>query len=157
MMSMNPADLPFNSNPKRSSPRTYQQLSYRQLQAHNKQTRSQLRREDQQALKINGFKNVGWTAAIELYEKIAAYLTQYKLAEDSLDELFLEADRIGNQYQSSEEIAAFQAALATEVEAIANLVDEQFPDDQPEVIDYGTSKTRQSPRKNPKRTFSTRR
>ena len=154
---MSPADLPSSPNPTRSSPRTYQQLSYRELQAHNKQTRSQLRREDQQALKINGFKNVGWTAAIELYEKIADYLTQYKLAEDSLDELFLEADRIGNQYQSSEEIAAFQAALAAEVEAIENLVDEQFPDNQPEVIDYGTPKTRRPPGKKPKGTLSTRR
>ena len=156
-MSMNPADLPSHSNPKRSSPRTYQQLSYRQLQANNKQTRSQLRREDQQALKINGFKNVGWTAAIELYEKIADYLTQYKSAEDSLDELFLEADRIGNQYQSFEEIADFQAALAAEVEAIENLVDEQFPDNQPEVIDYGTPKTRRPSGKKPKGTLSARR
>jgi hypothetical protein len=135
---------------------TYQNLSYRQLQAHNKQTRSQLNREDQQFLKTNGFKNVGWTCAIELYEKIADYLIQYRLADESLEELFLEADRIGNKYQSPEEIAAFQAALAIEVEAIADLVDEQFPDDQPEVIDYGSPTARRPTRKNARGTFSPR-
>ena len=72
-----------------------------------------------------------------LSEKITYFKSQYEEEEDSLEELFLEADRIGNKYQTSEEIAAFQAALATEVNAIADLVDEQFPDTEIEFIDYG--------------------
>ncbi len=126
-------------NPKNKSkpPRTHQKFTYRQLQAFNKQSRSQLRPDDRQWLKVNAYKNVGWDGAIALYEKIIDYKAKYDLEEESLEDLFLEADRIGNKYQTPEEIAAFQAALAIEVNAIADLVDQQFPDTTTEFIDYG--------------------
>ena len=139
-------------NKSKSSPRTHQKFTYSHLQAFNKQSRSQLRPDDRQWLKANGYKNVGWDCAIALYEKIIDYKAKYNLEEESLEDLFLEADRIGNKYQTPEEIAAFQAALAIEVNAIADLVDQQFPDTTTEFIDYGTQSER---RKNPKRAVST--
>jgi hypothetical protein len=129
------------SNPKnksKSSPRTHQKFTYTQLQAFNKQSRSELRRDDRQWLKVNGYKNVGWDCAIALYEKIIDYKAKYDLEDDSLEDLFLEADRIGNKYQTSEEIETFQSSLAFAANAIADLVDKQYPDTVTEFIDYGT-------------------
>lgn len=140
---------------RKTSPRQYQNQTYSQLQSANKQGRSELRRSDQHWLKTNGYKNVGWDKAIALCKKIADFKSQYDGEDDSLEDLFLEADRIGNKYQTPEEITAFQAALAAEVSAIADLVDEQFPDTEMEIIDYGT-KPRPSQRKNASRTLSTR-
>ena len=125
-------------NKSKPSPRTHQKFTYSQLQAFNKQSRSQLRPADRQWLKSNGYKNVGWDCAIALYEKIIDYKAKYDLEDESLEDLFLEADRIGNKYQTPEEIASFQAALALEVNAIADLVDQQFPDTTPEFINYRT-------------------
>jgi predicted Rossmann fold nucleotide-binding protein DprA/Smf involved in DNA uptake len=139
----------------KSKSRTYTNLTYRQLQAHNRESRSHLRKEDQVWLKTNGYKNLGWENAIVLYEKIADFKSQYDLEDDSLEDLFLKADRIGNKYQTPEEIAAFQAELATEVNAIADIIDEQFPDTEPEIIDYGTQ-PRKPQRQNAKRSISTR-
>ena len=143
------------SNPKnksKSSPRTHQKFTYTQLQAFNKQFRSQLRPDDRQWLKANGYKNVGWDCAIALYEKIIDYKTKYGLEDESLEDLFLEADRIGNKYQTPEEIETFQAAFAFEVNVIADVVDQQLPDTTTEIIDYGTESQR---RKNSKRVVST--
>ncbi len=146
----------------KSKARTYKTLlgktlTYKQLQAHNKETRSHLKPDDRKWLKTNGYKNLGWDNAIALYEKITDFQSQYDLEDDSLEDLFLQADRIGNKYQTPEEIAAFQAELATEVNAIADLIEEQFPDHEPEIIDYGTQhQPRKSQRKNAKRAVSTR-
>jgi dihydroorotate dehydrogenase len=142
---------------KKSKARTYKTLTYKQLQANNKETRSHLKPDDRKLLKTNGYKNLGWDNAIALYEKITDFQSQYDLEDDSLEDLFLQADRIGNKYQTPEEIAAFQAELATEVNTIADLIEEQFPDTEPEIIDYGTqNQPRKSQRKNTKRTVSTR-
>jgi hypothetical protein len=142
---------------KKSKARTYKTLTYKQLQANNKETRSHLKPDDRKWLKTNGYKNLGWDNAIALYEKITDIQSQYDLEDDSLEDLFLQADRIGNKYQTPDEIAAFQAELATEVNAIADLIEEQFPDTEPEIIDYGTQhQPRKSQRKNTKRTVSTR-
>lgn len=143
---------PSQKNESKLAPRTHQKFTYSQLQAFNKQSRSELRPDDRQWLKANSYKNVGWDCAIALYEKIIDYKAKYDLEDESLEDLFLEADRIGNKYQTPEEIEAFQAALALEVNAIADLVDEQFPDTTTEIIDYGTQSQR---RKNPKRAVST--
>jgi hypothetical protein len=142
---------------KKSKARIYKTLTYKQLQAHNKATRSDLKPDDRKWLKTNRYKNLGWDNAIALYEKIADFKSQYDLEDESLEELFLIADRIGNKYQTPEEIAAFQAELATEVNAIADLIDDQFPDTEPEIIDYGTqNQSRKSSGKNANRTVSTR-
>ncbi len=145
-----PISTRSNQPDRKPSPRTYQNLTYSQLQSANKQGRSELNRDHQKWLKTHGYKNVGWENAIALSKKIAEYD-----GDDSLEYLFLEADRIGNKYQTPEEIAAFQLALAAEVNAIADLVDEQFPDTEIEVIDYGTQ-SRTPQRKNASRTLSTR-
>ena len=49
-------------------------------------------------------------------------------------------------------------AIATEVNAIADLVDQQFPDTEIEIIDYGTQprSSQRTQRKNASRTLSTR-
>lgn len=141
----------------KSKARTYKTLTYRQLQSHNKETRSHLKPDDRKWLKTHGYKNLGWENAIVLYEKIADFQAQYDLEDESLEELFLIADRIGNKYQTPEEIATFQAELNREVNAIADLIDEQFPDTEPEIIDYGTQhQPQKSQRKNTKRAISSR-
>jgi hypothetical protein len=48
---------------------------------------------------------------------------------DSLGELFLEADRIGNKYQTQAEIDAFNEAYSKAGNAIDELIDELYPDD----------------------------
>ncbi|NET40287.1 MAG: hypothetical protein F6K19_51550 [Cyanothece sp. SIO1E1] len=56
--------------------------------------------------------------------------------EDTLEELFLKAEQIGNKYQTSEEIASFNRKLSTEVNEISDEIDRQFPDSEIEFIDY---------------------
>jgi SNF2 family DNA or RNA helicase len=58
----------------------------------------------------------------------------------SLEDLFLEADRIGGKYQTQEEKDDFNRQLSGEVEAIGRQVDDQFPEEAPEVIDYSGTK-----------------
>lgn len=64
----------------------------------------------------------------------------------SLEELFLEAERIGNKYLDSDEISEFQQQLSKEVAEIGELIDQQFPDTEIEVIDYN-NKTKQKAQK----------
>lgn len=111
-------------------------MSYREVQRSNSDRRSKLLKKDQKWLKENGYKNVGWNNVIKLYQKINDLLIQPDPNEDTLEELFLKADRIGNKYQTPEEIAAFNQKLAAEVNEIAAQVDRQFPDSEIEVIDY---------------------
>jgi len=60
-------------------------------------------------------------------------LSRYDL---TLEELFLEADRIGNKYLTEEEIQDFHQKLAKELNEIAEEIDKQFPDTEIEVIDF---------------------
>jgi tRNA nucleotidyltransferase (CCA-adding enzyme) len=119
---------------KKSKARTYQGLSYQLLQKKNGQTRALLAKEQKTWLKENNYRNVGWDNVIQLYEKIAIFL---EVEDTSLEDLFLEADRIGNKYQSSEEVAAFQQAMAETAEEISASIDQQFPPgDAIEMIDF---------------------
>jgi tRNA nucleotidyltransferase (CCA-adding enzyme) len=119
---------------KKSKARTYQSFSYQALQKKNGQNRVLLTKEQKAWLKKNNYRNVGWDKVIQLYEKITIFL---EVEDSSLEELFLEADRIGNKYQSSEEIEAFQQAMAGTAEKISELIDQQFPPvDQIEMIDF---------------------
>lgn len=111
-------------------------MNYRELQSDNSKKRSKLDREDRQCLKINGYKNVGWDSAIELYQKIEDILEGYKWKDLSLEELFLAADRIGNKYLTHQEIANFNQKLSQEVNEIAEEIDRQFPDLENEFIDF---------------------
>jgi hypothetical protein len=118
----------------------FRDLSYRSLQQINSQNRAKLSKADQKWLKDHHYKNVGWDRAIALYKKLEELLNPTD--DPSLEDLFLEADRIGNKYQTPEEIAAFNQEFAKEVNEIADLIDEQFPDTETEIIDYSTKSQR---------------
>lgn len=111
--------------------RTFQGMSYREAQRSNSQNREKLQKDEQQWLKKNGYKNVGWEAVIQLYEKIQSFLD-----DSTLEDLFLEADRIGNKYQTPEEIAAFNREFSEIVNEISEEVDRHFPDTEVESIDF---------------------
>lgn len=56
---------------------------------------------------------------------------------DSLDELFMEADRVGNKYQTPEEIAAFNEQLSKVTQEVGDTIDQQFPDTGMSTADFG--------------------
>lgn len=123
--------------------RIFQGMNYRELQKVNSQTRSQLSQESQKLLKASGLKNTGWDNMIALYQRIQELLDSDRVSEDlSLEELFLAVDRIGKKYQTQEEIEEFNQKLAKEVAEIGELVDRQFPDTEPEIIDFSKPKHR---------------
>jgi hypothetical protein len=119
-------------------------MSYREVQGANTLNRSKLSKDDQKWLKENQYKNVGWDAVIRLYQKIEELLNP--LVDLTLEDLFLEADRIGSKYQSAEEIQEFNQQLAQVVNEVSETIDRQFPDTEIEVIDFSGSarKTRKS-------------
>ncbi|NEZ60818.1 hypothetical protein D0962_33060 [Leptolyngbyaceae cyanobacterium CCMR0082] len=78
-------------------------------------------------------------------------LLQPDPSEDTLEELFLKADRIGNKYQTPEEIADFNRKLAAETNEIADEVDRQLPELETEFIDYSQSRTKAKSRSKRKR------
>lgn len=116
--------------------RLFSGMGYREVQRSNSQRKKHLSKADQTWLKENNYKNTGWDNVILLYQKINDLLAQSQDDDLSLEDLFLAADRIGNKYQTAEEVESFQQALSTTVESIAQQVDEQFPDDEAEAIDY---------------------
>ncbi|MEQ8997156.1 MAG: hypothetical protein RID53_11725 [Coleofasciculus sp. B1-GNL1-01] len=131
--------------------RTFSGMGYREVQHSNSIRRSKLPKNHQVWLKENGYKNVGWDNVIQLYQKINELLAQPDADEQpTLEELFLEADRIGKKYQTPEEIEAFNQEMAAEVNAVSDLVDQQFPETDVEVIDYSqmSRSSRQSRYKN---------
>ena len=79
-------------------------MGYRKVQRKNSRNRSQLTTENQKWLKDNGYRNIGWNNVISLYEKIIELQDKERINDCSLEELFLEADRIGNKYFTSQEI-----------------------------------------------------
>lgn len=117
--------------------RTFSGMGYPEVQRSNSIRRSKLPKTHQIWLKENGYKNVGWDNVIRLYQKINELLAQPDADDElTLEELFLEGDRIGQKYQTREEIEAFNQQLAAEVSAISDLIDQQFPETEVEVIDY---------------------
>ncbi|MGP1384977.1 MAG: hypothetical protein ACTS2F_15545 [Thainema sp.] len=126
--------------------RTFSGMSYREVQRSNSVRRDQLPKADQAWLKAHDFKNVGWDNVIRLYQKINELFAQSNDDDLSLEELFLKADQIGQTYQTSAEIAAFNQQMQTEVSAISDLIDQQFPETEIEIVDY--SKSARSPIKN---------
>ncbi|MFW6359844.1 MAG: hypothetical protein ACOC0N_11625 [Chroococcales cyanobacterium] len=73
---------------------------------------------------------------IRLYQKINELLYEPSDDDLTLEQLFLKVDRIGQKYQTPEEIQSFHEQLATEVNAISDKIDEQFPDTEMEFIDF---------------------
>ncbi len=131
----------------KSPAKSYQGLSYRSLQQKNAVERAQLLRDQQQWLKQNGYRNLGWDAVIQLQEKIVDLRAQNELADASLEELFLEADRLGNKYQTAAEIEQFQRSMTEEATAIADLIEQHFPQTEIEVIDFSQSTPLTKPRR----------
>ncbi|MGF1512155.1 MAG: hypothetical protein ACFB5Z_00440 [Elainellaceae cyanobacterium] len=116
--------------------RLFSGMGYREVQRSNSHRRSHLPKDNQKLLKRNGYRNVGWENVISLYQKINSLLEQTS-DEPSLEELFLEADRIGEKYQSAEEVQQFEQKMLKEIEQISSLVDQQFPDEEAEFVDFG--------------------
>jgi len=123
---------------KKSNARKFNELSYRETQSFNTSNRAKLKKEDKKWLKENGYRNVGWENVISLYEKIKDFLDKYKLDKFTLEDLFLEADRIGNKYQAGQEIDDFNRRLSKEIEEISVEIDNQFPDTEIEAIDFSS-------------------
>jgi hypothetical protein len=133
-------------------------LNYRDLQKANGQRRDRLAKTDRAELKRLGFRNVGWDNVIRLSQRLDELLgpTPDPNLPDpdlpSLESLFLEADRIGNVYQSAEEIAAFNQALADASSAVDEAIDRQFPDNDVEIVHFQSSPVRgRSAKRNPRR------
>ncbi len=95
-----------------------------------------LPQEQQQQLKQEGYRNVGWANVIKVYEKIELIEEQLNEQLPSLESLFLEADRIGNKYQSSEERTDFRTKMAAVSAEMSDIIDQQFPDAEMEVVDF---------------------
>lgn len=130
---------------------THEGFGYRELQRENSRLRQQLSNENREILKVDGFRNVGWPNVIALFDKISNMLEIEKLVALDLDSLFLEADQIGNKYQSTEEIREFHAAMAFEAEAISEIIDRVFPDNEPEAIDFSAAKHQKQWKSSPQR------
>lgn len=111
-------------------------MGYRKVQRKNSRNRKLLTLEYQKWLKNNGYRNIGWQNVINLYQKIIELQSEERINRLDLEELFLEADRIGNKYLSSEEIKKNEQKLAKEVNKISEIIDSQFPDNTLTVIDY---------------------
>lgn len=111
-------------------------MNYRKVQKTNSNNRNKLKEKDKIWLKNNGYKNIGWKNVINLYQKLEELLDKYKIKDLTLEELFLEADRIGNKYLTTQEIKDFNQRLSQEVNEIADEIDKQFPETEIEVIDF---------------------
>ncbi len=141
---------------KKSQKRDFNGMSYSEVQRANSENRSNLKKEDQKWLKDNGYKNAGWDKVITLYRKVEELLEDKSGFEDmSLEELFLEADQIGNKYLTPEEIKEFNQQLSQEVIEIGELVDKQFPDTEIEVIDFSQKIAKKPHKKLHQKTYRT--
>lgn len=127
--------------------KTFNNRNYREVQSDNSKKRSKLEKKDRQWLKTNRYKNVGWDNVISLHQKINEFLERDEWKEWSLEDLFLEADRIGNKYLTYQEIVNFNQRLSQEVNEIAEEIDRQFPDTTVEQIDFSNN-TKNNSRKN---------
>lgn len=121
---------------KKRQQRSFSGMGYREVQRSNTNRKQMLSKPQQKWLKENGYRNVGWEQVIKLYQKINDLQSSSEPDLPSLEDLFLKADQIGGKYQTTEEIAAFNQALQSEVEEISDVIDQQFPDTDYEVVDY---------------------
>jgi hypothetical protein len=121
---------------KKSQTRKFNGMSYHQGQRANSKKRTKLYKEDRKWLKDNDYKNIGWEQVIKLFQKIEEFIDKYQLEDLTLEELFLEADCIGNKYLSSQEIEEFNQRLSQEVNEVAEEIDKQFPASELEIIDF---------------------
>jgi predicted lactoylglutathione lyase len=111
-------------------------MGYRQVQLSNSDNKAKITSEEVQLLKNSGYKNVGWKKVTQLYLKLQEMLTLPYRENWSLDELFMEADRIGRKYQSADEIATFEKQFTMLSQEIDDEIDRHFPDTEAELIDF---------------------
>ncbi|MGD1895643.1 MAG: hypothetical protein ACFB16_01680 [Phormidesmis sp.] len=130
------------SRSKKSQKRLFSGMDYREVQRSNASRRGQLPKRDRDLLKAQGYRNLGWDDVIQLYQKLNELELQLEPTVDTLEDLFLKADRIGRKYQTREEIDDFNRQLTTEVGAIADIVDQQFPNSESEFVDYSHRQAR---------------
>ncbi len=123
-------------NKKKTSARTFKGMSYRQVQRKNSRDRDKLTKENRIWLKNNNYRNIGWTNVIKLFQKIEELQQQETVKSLSIEELFIEADRIGNKYLSTKEVNYRNQRIARELDKIADIIDNQYPDNTVEIIDY---------------------
>lgn len=121
---------------KKSLARTFRGMKYRKVQRKNSRNRQQLTKDNQTWLKVHKYRNVGWANVIKLFGKITELQEQEAVKSLSIEELFIEADRIGNKYLNSQEINQRHQRIASELNEIADIIDSQYTDNQVEVIDY---------------------
>lgn len=127
---------------KKAQKRTFNGMSYHETQRANSHKKDKLHKGDKKWLKNNGYSNVGWNNVINLYQKIEEFLDKYKFEDLTLEDLFLEADRIGNKYLTKQEIEEYNQQLSQEVSEISEEIDRQFPDTEIEIIDFGKNKSK---------------
>jgi hypothetical protein len=142
---------------KEGKKRLFNGMDYREVQRSNSKLRIKLDTTDQKWLKNNNYRNSGWNNVVKLYQKIENFLDQYKINDFTLEELFLEADRIGNKYLSGEEIKNFNQKMSQEVNEIADLIDKHFPDTEIEFVDFSKQENNNFNRnrnQDPRRTIS---
>lgn len=113
-------------------------MGYREVQRSNTKRQSQLPKKKRKLLKRQGHKNVGWEYVIRLYQAINNITAQSDLREDTLEELFIKADRIGNKYQTPEELSTFNQQFSKEVANVSKVIDRQFPETEIEIINYSS-------------------
>lgn len=116
--------------------RNFRGMSYRSVQLANSNNRSKLHKKDQIWLKENFYKNIGWDNIINLYEKIEEIIDNYQVEELTLEELFIDADRIGNKYLTTQEKNDYNQSLSKVVNEVAEEIDKQFPETEMEFIDF---------------------
>ncbi|MEH2009786.1 hypothetical protein [Nostoc sp.] len=142
------------NNPK-SKKRNFRGISYRVVQLANSKNRNKLHKKDQTWLKEEFYKNIGWENVIKLYQKVEEFIDNYQLEELTLEELFIEADRIGNKYFTNQEIKEYNQSLSREVNEVAEEIDKQFPDTEMEFIDFSKNKNIKSQNKQNIKTYRT--
>ncbi|MDF5737643.1 MULTISPECIES: hypothetical protein [unclassified Nostoc] len=142
------------NNPK-SKKRNFRGMSYRVVQLANSKNRNKLHKKDQTWLKEEFYKNIGWENVIKLYQKVEEFIDNYQLEELTLEELFIEADRIGNKYLTNQEIKEYNQSLSREVNEVAEEIDKQFPDTEMEFIDFSKNKNIKSQNKQNIKTYRT--
>ena len=121
---------------KKSSKRIFKGMSYRQVQRKNSRNRQQLSKENQFWLKKHNHRNIGWSNVIQLFDKLEELQEQEIVKNLSLEELFIEADFIGNKYLDSQEINQRNLRIAKELDEIADIIDSHYPDNTIEISDY---------------------
>ena len=119
-----------------ASKKEFNGMGYRQVQRSNSDSKAKITSDEIQLLKNSGYKNVGWEKVTQLYLKLPDMLTSPYRENWSLDELFLEADRIGRKYQSVDEIATFEKQFMMLSQEIDEEVERHFPDTEVEIIDF---------------------